>query len=116
MNATSYKISKLLWKAGFRDKTIFYYSHRDLRWEEEGIKTPEFNEDVIPSYCLQTLISRLPYWLYIQRDSEKFSMGTRSPLAQDKNYEVEVEDDDESLADTAARLLLLLHAKKVINF
>jgi hypothetical protein len=125
MKTTNYKISKQLVKAGFKAENDFYW----VKWNEgepelmhEKEQVPQLIEKV-PAYDLQTILEALPkaiekrgvYELELYRDGNKWRIAY-------VDFEGAILDErltqgeNESLADTAARLLILLHEKGLINF
>ena len=133
MKTTSYEISKQLQKNGLsklngESKLGFleYYYNTDKqlrhRYQESYCSTDKENTQVdCFAYDLETILEALP-------ESVKFD-NKWAWFEMDKNfiiYEFTDEDntclfdfhkqENESLADTAARLLILLHEKGLINF
>jgi len=121
MKTTSYEISKQLLEAGFKAETDFYWA----KWNEGDPElvhakdgTPSLIEKVL-AWDLETILEALPESVKFHNKWAWFEM--------DKNfiiYEFTDEDntclfdfhkkENESLADTAARLWLELKKKKII--
>lgn len=117
MKITSYLISKKLAEIGFRPDSIFYYNdHKELRWDDDGSPFPEL---CLRAYDLETVLEALPMGIdSILRYDLIIDQRTFIHYADcegDELYKV-MKKNDESLADTAARLLILLHEKGTINF
>lgn len=125
MKTTSYEISKKLHQAGFKPK-----NEEDRIWNYKGQQ-----RDLYPAYDLETIIEALPKFLSgeqleIEEDSCYYSDQTPLVLSYsgkiaefaylvysedwDTRFEIQ-QEEGESLADTAARLLLLLHKKGIIK-
>lgn len=133
MKTTSYETSKALKKAKFKKPTEFFYfdnnSHQVLEFhgEEEQINE-DSAEGLLPAYDLETIIEALPGSITLNKSS-KSSLKTSDFFTLKHNEEIiqmvrithsgmrpihyEI---DETLANTAARLLLLLHKKGIIKF
>jgi len=134
MKVTNLKISEKLAEIGFKVET-------DFTWNREIINCGSASKEHIfikynngwssghklcPCYDLETIIDIFPLKI---GGYGYFSIGARKdnpsmPFAV--GYNLECDDDygmlfcdqkkDESLADCAARLLILLHEKELINF
>jgi hypothetical protein len=136
MKTTSCEISKQLAEAGFNKYKIpegncpkasaVYCWHNFLIGAELEDKTTETlarEYDIYPAYDLETILEALPNFI-------ANGNGTENCLVVDVafgeiHYKGDCESDtlfitttrnNESLADTAARLLILLHEKGLINF
>lgn len=129
MKKTSYETSKKLAEAGFKAETDFYWAkwnqgEPELLHEKE--QTPNLIEQV-PAYDLETILEALPkqrdffsrgigkYELRIWYHENKMFIGYQNFDGFDKLLTLE-QEENKSLADTAARLLLLLHKKNLIKF
>jgi hypothetical protein len=121
---TSLKISKGLAAIGFEAKgCFFWFNGTNKICEYHNPNDCDFKDNIeglIPSYDLETIIKSLPYvlgdggdeyFLTINQHAVAYTddMGQRDDLF---GYLV----DDESLADTAARLLIKLFKAGIINF
>jgi len=124
MKTTNYEISKQLAEAGFKAETQFYW----VKWNtgepelvHEKEQTPALIEKV-GAYDLETILKALPkqhdffsrgignYELRIWYHENKVFIGYQNFDGFDKLLTFE-QEENESLADTAARLLLLLLKK-----
>ena len=121
---TNYEISKKLAEIGFDKEANFYYRKTD---KELFINTPPDLKDpeefFLKSYDLEILLDALP-------SSIENGNGTENCLVVDVafgeiHYEGDCENDtlfitttreNESLADTAGRLIIKLHEKNLIKF
>ena len=131
MKTTSYEISKKLADIGFKAGT-------DFSWNREIINCGNSSKEhffikynngwssgeiVCPCYELETILEALPNFI-------ENGNGTENCLVVDVafgeiHYEGDCENDslfitttreNESLADTAGRLIILLHEKNLIKF
>jgi len=94
MKVTSYEISKQLAEAGFKGET---------NTTKARLGTRDY-----PAFHLETILEKLPKNYLLRSDwMECFLCGA---------FHVTRRQEDESLADTAARLLILLHEKGLIKF
>ena len=119
MKTTNYEISKKLREIGFETETIFYYEYEELRWEEEGVDLPF--EDLIYAYDLETILEAFPkvlgkfrYWSTWSTSSNCYIFGYVNGVTRNTALETNTENN-ESLADTAARLLIKLIEDKIIK-
>jgi len=120
MKTTSYSISKKLAEIGFECKNP---EDRVWRYSETLQKKWEF-----PAYELETLLDTLPKKIGEEYDfTLRFTSYLEAAVFSYENWrgkvleisreEIEVESEkNESLADTAAKLLLKLHEQGIINF
>ena len=134
---TSYEISKKLEEAGFSRQPFWI-------WTSEQCCAPyQTNYDGFRSYDLETMLDALPESIQYKKykSSNCYYFCLRAPLRFSEtnktlgyycecneymdNYRMGEEDGifefsklspNESLADTAGRLLLLLHEKNLIKF
>lgn len=129
MKTTSYEISRQLAEAGFEAETEFYC----VKWNEgepelvhESQQTPNLIESV-PAWDLGTILEVLPRTVVLKTIPKKiyelrawFNSNENQIGYQDFQGFHPVltfaQQENESLADTAARLLLLLHEKNLIKF
>jgi|GEM_PF-1889276 len=132
MKTTNYEISKELAEAGFEQKfpPAFYHVnsngtlyYRTAQKEYSNLKGI-FN---VKSYDLETILEALPkqhdffsrgigkYELRIWYHEGKAFVGYQNYTGFDKVMTFE-QEQNESIADTAARLLILLHEKGLVNF
>jgi len=133
MKTTNYKISKQLKKNGLSEKLGFidYYYNTDKqlrhRDQESYCSTAKENTQVdCFSYDFETILEALPkqhdffsrgvgkYELRIWYHQKKMFIGYQNFDGYDKLLTLE-QEKNESLADIAARLLILLHNKGLIN-
>lgn len=130
MKTTNYDISKRLAEIGFEinSEAFFCYSRNTKeftnqheiyeRWTEKDQEQGFYN-----SYDLETILEALQEKLpcNIKITSTEIKIENRplfeSPSMQFQFWEEKIERlDNESLADTAARLLILLHEKGIVKF
>lgn len=124
MKTTSYEISKKLAEIGFEGDAINYYriGESDTVWhllelQFEGI------DNHYPAYDLETILEALRKvkWFNCRITKSDVNFGY-CEIYRDKNKELQERTfsvsnlNDESLADTAARLLILLHEKGIVKF
>lgn len=131
MKVTSYEISKKLAKIGFKAGTEFYWSLNEngkpfnfritthiLQFSEYGWET----FDRYGAYDLETILEALPEWIHDKEtcSSEESLELTKNCIQYSStlsfNYHRVDRQENESLADTAARLLILLESKGLIKF
>jgi hypothetical protein len=124
MKTTSYEISKKLAEAGFESRANFFWC--ELGEDLVGIHLSQLH--VVPqsvkrivAYDLETILEALPEsvkfdnkWAWFEMDKNfiiyKF-------IDEDKTCLFDFhKQENESLADTAARLLIKLESKGLINF
>jgi hypothetical protein len=125
MKTTSYELSKKLAEIGFKREHDQYFAWNS---EEGDVLHRNYFEHnraryEYPSYDLETILEALPK--EIERDNG-FNIGLRFWWADGASwigyqnfsgFIITVDaNQSESLADTAARLLILLHEKGIINF
>jgi hypothetical protein len=134
MKTTSYEISKKLKKNGLSEKLGFleYYYNTDKRLrhrdQESYCSTHKENTQVdCFAYDLETILDVLPkqhdfftrgdgkYELRIWYHENKMFIAYQNFDGFDKLLTL-AQEKNESLADIAARLLILLHKKGLINF
>lgn len=128
MKTTNYEISKQLKKNGLSKKFGFidYYYNTDKqlrrRYQESYCSTDKENTQVdCFSYDLETILEALPnsirlpeyppYYLGFSLVIRKHSIGYGSESGISF-----IKEKNESFADAAARLLLLLYEKNLIKF
>tara|TARA_R110000868_G_scaffold329751_1_gene590712 strand:- start:463 stop:861 length:399 start_codon:yes stop_codon:yes gene_type:complete len=125
MKTTSYEISKQLAEAGFKAKSIFGW-HVDGKECAPAYPLSPTATDYFWSYDLETLLNALPkviqnkeknyhFWMTYSGSSDCWIMGYVCGIERNLNFE-EYNEGNESLADTAARLLIKLWEKKLIKF
>jgi len=123
MKTTNFELSKKLAEIGFKAERSY-----DYLWEHNGIGATRFKPNTMieddyiyqhisngfyPAYDLETLLDALPKKQWdIKNCGEMLSILPAAGRARI----VVVKKENESLADTAARLLLLLVEKNIINF
>ena len=129
MKTTSFEISKKLAEIGFEAKFDHCYSKQN---PEQGLWNKSFEitcwegEDIsnyYPAFDLETILEALPK--EIERDNG-FNIGLRFWWADGASwigyqnfsgFIITVDaNQNESLTDTAARLLILLHEEGIVNF
>lgn len=103
MKVTSREVSQKLKEIGFRPNGVnsFFTDH--------------------PSYYLETILEALPKSSthsieLVMGISAGISYGRIIGRSSDVESELILREENESLADTAARLLLLLHEKGIVKF
>ena len=139
MKTTNFEISKKLKEAGFDAEFYFHYKSTDhCNLYDNGYE--DYKDRNTPAYDLETLLDALPdsiqykssdwYYLFLRAPSrfsetnktlgyycecneymDNYRMGEEHGI-----FEVSKLSPNESLADTAGRLLLLLHEKNLIKF
>lgn len=145
MKTTNFEISKKLKEIGFEAEFNFHYKATDhINLYDSGYE--DYKERNTPSYDLETLINALPDKITREykstedgtiKEFEERLVITKNEIYY-KCYDIGTEDDaneywreygyyakfsevvkdweDESLADTAGRLLIKLHEAGIINF
>jgi hypothetical protein len=121
IKTTNYEISKKLAEIGFRAECSYFYFHSDNNCKEKTLyNLEEFGFDKIddcdiedkyyPAYDLETLLSALPDTiggcLMIHKEGMYY---------QESMIEVQ-KQKNESLADTAGRMIIELHENNLIKF
>jgi hypothetical protein len=116
MKTTSYEISKQLAEAGFitnEENQIWNYKDQE-RWS-------------VPAFDLETILEALPNFIANGNGTENclvvdvafgeihYETASLGDCESDALF-ITTTRNNESLADTAARLLILLHEKGLINF
>jgi hypothetical protein len=121
---TNYEISKKLKEIGFDKETNFYFTEVAPDKFEAQYYTNNKEYLLLKSYDLETLLDALPKelnlflgktWLSLNLSNKSQSIGYGS----EEEYAPEfyfIKEENESLADTAGRLLILLHEKNLIKF
>jgi len=136
MKTTSYKISKQLAEAGFKSWANFFWCELG-----EDLVKIHFSQShsvpqsvkIIVAYDLETIlealperltnenifISRINYYLKLSKEEiwyeNECDCDSDASCPVNQRFELN-RDKSESLADTAARLLILLHEKGLVNF
>jgi len=121
---TNYEISKKLSEIGFNQETISYFRKTD---KELFINTPPNLKDpeefFLKSYHLETLLDALPEEREGFGGDAYFKMNKNGLWYESKSWNCPVEInyyikklENESLADTAGRMIILLHEKNLIKF
>lgn len=118
MKTTNFEISKKLKEAGFEAETDYNFIERNNQKvflinikELSGIEIMNEIGVLIKSYDLETILDALPK---INKQEYLLCSGGIAYLNDD--YISIGREKNESLADTAGRLLLLLHEKNLIKF
>ncbi len=125
MKTTSYDISRKLAEIGFLAESDFYWHSYDKGSQMMHIADSD-GKGKYPAYDLETILEALPKWIFTthnyliinfcnwqggrKEDDPRAAIGYRSI-----DYWIDKEDD-ESLADTAARLLLKLVEAGIVKF
>jgi len=130
---TNYEISKKLAEIGFRAETGFYWYEYDKGEEMRYIADAD-GAGKYKAYDLETMLDALPssieykneynVILYYEFFLQNHKLGyyyERGEYRSDYNmddgiFEFSKLSLDESLADTAGRLIILLHEKNLIKF
>ena len=110
MKTTSYEISKKLKEAGFEAETEYYWHAINDKIELHHVARAGLGD--VKAYDLETILDAL-------RQTRKRIMivGKSDNWGINFDYEFnKYSQENESLADTAGRLLLLLHEKNLIKF
>jgi len=118
---TNYEISKKLSEIGFNKETNFYYRKTD---KELFINTPPNLKDpeefFLKSYDLETLLDALPKSIMGPDDSSPdFLTLTKEYISYESYFTRDIQVDlelNEALADTAGRMIILLHKQNLIKF
>ena len=119
VKVTSYNVSKKLAEIGFKADPFFY--RQECNKENFIIDaTGVYDCAAVRCYDLETILDALPnsYQIFSNflLNAETFLIG-KSIIYQSEEYNCWIkQENNESLADTAARLLILLVEKGIINF
>lgn len=129
---TNYEISKKLLEIGFKAKAekcwakIRHSISSEFNLVNLDFAVPQNCDEWVLSYDLETLLDALPpkvgsygYFLMgIRKENPLMPFAIGYNLADDENYGMLYCDklQDESLADVAGRLLIILHEKNLIKF
>lgn len=131
MKTTSYEISKQLAKAGFEGKTDFTWNREIINCgnSSKEHKFIKYNngwssgEVICPAYDLETILETLPNFIVNKNQGENclvidVAFGVIHYEGDNENDTLFITTtrNNESLADTAARLLILLHKEGIVNF
>jgi len=135
---TNFEISKKLAEIGFRDKCDYFYFHEDKNdyeassleafgWDE--ISDCDIEDKYYPSYDLETLLDALPKEIPHKNHKKLFGMLVNLTINFISKKDIvnigysfgcfdfiETKKGNESLADTAGRLIIWLHEKNLIEF
>ena len=135
MKTTNFEISKKLAEIGFEAENDFYW----VKWNEglpELVHKSEIMPALIekvPAYDLETLICALPtriptikngfYKRFLFIQTNPIIIGYYEPCYEyDSHYDMRedgfesCQEENESLADTAGKMLIKLHEAGIINF
>lgn len=124
MKVTSYEISKKLWNTGFRASSKFQWHNSDYCASNgENIEYPPLEPvgdiGIYGAYDLETILEALPDQVENDCRILHFQLTRESILYNSEtwnNLGLEVDrEENESLADTAARLLINLVEEGIIN-
>ena len=101
MKTTSYEISRRLWEIGFKAEML-----GNFRYAGD-----------IPCFDLETILEALPSRINLENKdtSCKINLSFDS-IRYGANYFLVKREKNESLADTAAKLLLELHKRGLVTF
>jgi hypothetical protein len=131
MRTTNYEISKKLWEINFKANFDYVWDDKDKLIKGEQLNSQFYGtkkglEEIIiksqtwfPAYDLETILEALPDIIYSSDDFglKKNEIGYYYFDYDHVAHGLYIEKEkDESLADTAARLLLLLVEKEIIKF
>lgn len=122
MKTTSYKISKQLQEIGFKAENNFYWEVRISGVTEPEIVKDGYNFPVdyrYPAYDLETILEALPYYQILKNfliDQKTMSIGNAIVYQGDDFNCLVKQENKESLADCAAKLLIKLVEEEIINF
>ena len=125
MKTTSYEISKKLKEAGFEAETDFYWYCYDMGLAMRHIADADGRGNV-KAYDLETILDALP--AFIEHNNIKYDLWLwNNGIGYYPNYDKYSRDgvynmengiyefaDDESLADTAGKMWLLLREKGLV--
>ena len=131
MKTTSYEISKQLKEAGFEALPNWAWcilNRQDLirlHFSQFHLVLPELEK--IISYDLETILEALPSYIIVNEhwgkivNAKCFLFLDKKGVGYDCNSgnaigDFSFREENESLADTAARLLIVLHKKGFVNF
>lgn len=136
MKVTSYEISKRLAEIGFKVESEFFWVRFINKDESLGIAElfHKNQRDGVSPYCikyltyltydLETILEALPKeldgflgetYLSFNKSKHKTSIGYGNNEEYVENLYC-IPEENESLADTAARLLILLCEKEIVKF
>ncbi len=126
MKATNYEISKQLAEAGFKSAINWAWVKLNgdlLRVHLSQLHLVHTELEKIIAYDLETILEALPTKIAIGegRAPISFFTFTKNGMGYARKPQIEFQEfiqhhENESLADTAARLLLSLHKKNLIKF
>jgi hypothetical protein len=129
IKTTNYEISKKLAEIGFKAEAefFFYLDKPDYgAWHiSEGIKgqiLANKKDDCLPSYDLETLLDALPHNFMLEKKIKFLNMnqseiGYKTGSSDIYDYQLLCHRrKEESLADTAGRLIILFHEENLIKF
>lgn len=130
MKTTSFKISKKLAEIGFLDHTGSFWKMNPDGSQASifrcGHGEDDYSVEYLPSYDLETILEALPTEIEDKNTGRFFIRYLFGNNGLDYYYRNDNGDlvclervyrnSNECLADTSARLLILLHEKKLIQF
>lgn len=135
MKVTNFELSKKLAEIGFEADFDWCYSKNDK--DKSGIWSKTFeitcweDEDIsnyYPAYDLETIIEMFPafvtdeecsYYFWLWNDGMGYYRSSKSYNSYQMNrakFEISNSMNNESLADCAARLLILLYERNLVEF
>jgi len=125
---TNFEISKKLKEIGFKADCSYFYFHSDNndceansleKYGFDKISECDIEDKYYPAYDLETLLDALPDLILGENKyKENYRLTYNSVLGffypnLEKGF---YKKENESLANTAGRLLILLHEKNLIKF
>lgn len=110
MKITSYEISKKLKEAGFEAETDFYWYCYD-KWQEMRHIADADGKGNVKAYDLETLLYALP-----KINKQEYLLCSGGIVYLNDDYISVGKEKNESLADTAARLLIKLYNAGFVKF
>lgn len=129
MKVTSFEISKKLAEIGFKDYSGQFYKTRNgdlLSNILVGHGQNDYSCDYLPTYDLETILDALPPFFSIKDKVERQFFLYKESVGYDylDGFGTNTKDinfcfvrkANESLADTAARLLIKLHDAGLVKF
>jgi len=115
MKTTNYENSKKLAEIGFKADTYFGYD----RFYQLDYPISNGSSHHIKAYDLETLLEALPAFIELEyrKGAKNYYLLNGVGIGYADTLEFFChKQQNESLADTTARLLILLHEKNIINF
>lgn len=121
MKTTNLKTSKKLKELGFEAETIFYFLEvKPNIYEVQYSAFNRYNKSVVKSYDLEIILEALPYT--ICKNTFEYTLSVHQYVVaytedsrEDGDLYGEVRRENESLANTAGRLLIKLLEDNIIK-